>query len=140
MRPDISFTVNKLSQFMHRPMQTHWTATKRILRYLKMIIFHGIQIANTGKPVLTTYYDANWAGNVDDCTSTSTYISFLDSTPISWSSKKQRAVARSSTEAEYCALATRHQKQCGSFNYSVSLPFPYHAHLNSYVTTLVLLT
>jgi hypothetical protein len=44
IRPDISFAVNKLSQFMHKPMTTYWTAAKRLLRYLKHTIFHGIHI------------------------------------------------------------------------------------------------
>ena len=43
-RPDISFAVNKLSQFMHKPPQTHWTTTERLLRYLKLTIFHGLKL------------------------------------------------------------------------------------------------
>lgn len=60
-RPDISFAVNKLSQFMHKPTHLHWTAAKRLLRYLKHIIFHGIHIWKTTAWNLTTYFDADWA-------------------------------------------------------------------------------
>ena len=104
-RPDISFVV-KLSQFMHFPTQTHWTTTKRLLQYLKNTIFHGINIRKTSSPTPTCFSDADWAGSLDDRKSTSAYVLFLGHTPISWSSKKQRAISQSSTEAEYRALAT----------------------------------
>jgi len=97
--PDISFAVNKLSQFMHKPTATHWTAAKRLLHYLKHTIYHGIHIQKNSRSNLINYTDADWAGNYDDRRSTSAYICFLSSNPISWSSK------RSSIEAEYKALA-----------------------------------
>jgi hypothetical protein len=54
---------------------------------------------------LNGFIDADWAGSIDDCKSTGGYLVYLGSTPILWKSEKQRTVARSSTEAEYKALA-----------------------------------
>ena len=100
-RPDIAFAVNKLAQFMHRPTTGHWSLTKRLLRYLKGTVGHGLVINRESPISLHAFSDADWAGNQDDRTSTSAYVLFLGSNVISWCSRKQKSVARSSTEAEY---------------------------------------
>ncbi|PNX93880.1 retrovirus-related Pol polyprotein from transposon TNT 1-94 [Trifolium pratense] len=105
-RPDIAYTVNKLAQFMQHPSSIHFTALKRLLRYLKATIFHGLHLKRSSSNTLYAFSDADWAGNRDDYTSTSAHVTFYGGNPISWKSFKQKAVARSSTEAEYRALAS----------------------------------
>ncbi|KFK33814.1 hypothetical protein AALP_AA5G063400 [Arabis alpina] len=104
-RPDIAYAVNRLSQFMHKPTEDHWQAAKRILRYLAGTPTHGIFYSATNKLTLHAYSDADWAGDSDDYVSTNAHIVYLGRHPISWSAKKQKGVARSSTEAEYRAVA-----------------------------------
>ncbi|KAM1803984.1 hypothetical protein ACFX12_029903 [Malus domestica] len=103
-RPDIAFAVNQCCQFMHNPLDIHVVAMKRILRYLSGTLDYGIHFT-PGKLQLQAYSDADWAGDLNDRRSTSGYVVYLGNTPISWASKKQYIVSRSSTEAEYRALA-----------------------------------
>jgi len=103
-RPDISFAVNQLCQFMHSPTTTHWTTAKRVLRYLKGSINHGVSFSR-GSLHLHAYSDSDWAGNPYDRRSTTGYALFLGPCLISWSAKKQPVVSKSSTEAEYRSLA-----------------------------------
>jgi histone deacetylase 1/2 len=107
-RPDISFSVNKVCQFMSHPLETHWKAVKRILRYLKGNISHGLllHLSHKGPPFsLRAYSDADWATDQDDRRSTSGSRIYFGPNLISWGSKKQALVARSSTEAEYRSMA-----------------------------------
>nr|KYP65844.1 Copia protein [Cajanus cajan] len=104
-RPDLSFSINKLSQFMHKLTTLHLQHLKRLL-YIKHTINYGISLQPSSSFHLLAYTDADWGGNFDDRTSTSAYIIFFGGNPVSWLSKKQRTVARSSTEAEYRAVAT----------------------------------
>jgi hypothetical protein len=104
-RPDIAFTVNKVSQFMQDPRETHWSAVKRILRYLKATIDHTLCIHKRSFNEIIAYSNSDWAGCPDDRRSTSGYCVFLGRNLLSWSSKKQPTVSRSSTESEYKAIA-----------------------------------
>lgn len=106
MRPNISFAVNKTCQFMHSPKQSHWSAVKRILRYLKGTINFGLLFKPQQTFHIHIYCDANWGDCVDDCRSTDGFFTYLKSHLISWSSKKHNTVARSSIEAEYKSLAS----------------------------------
>ncbi|CAM8888151.1 unnamed protein product [Rhodiola kirilowii] len=105
-RPDIAYAVNRVCQFLHAPTEDHWIAVKRILRYLKGTYDHGIVITPSSNFDLVAYSDADWAGDPENCRSTQGYCVYFGGNIISWSSTKQRSVARSSTESEYKSLAS----------------------------------
>ncbi|XP_019190810.1 PREDICTED: uncharacterized protein LOC109185287 [Ipomoea nil] len=104
-RPDLSFSVNRLCQFMHSPTQDHWGLLKRVLRYVKGTLDYGLRLTPSLASDLHAYSDSDWAGCPVDRKSTSGYAVFLGTNLISWLSRKQRTVTRSSTEAEYKGLA-----------------------------------
>lgn len=104
-RPDLAYSVNKLSQFMHNPLDDHWQGVKRILRYLAGTKTMGLQLLPTSHPRLTALCDADWGSDPVDRRSTSGFCIYFGPNLISWVSKKQPIVSRSSTEAEYRALA-----------------------------------
>jgi len=104
-RPDITFAVNVLSRFCINPGPKHWTAAKRVLRYLKGTMEQGIKIKKNIDMKLVGYTDADWAQDTEDRKSTSGYIYEIGGAIISWKSKKQPTVALSTAEAEYNAIA-----------------------------------
>ncbi|KAA0057708.1 reverse transcriptase [Cucumis melo var. makuwa] len=76
-RPDISFAVNTVSQFMQAPYEEHMEAVKRILRYLKTTPGKGLIFRKTDKKTIEAYTDSDWAGSVVDRKSTSGYCTFV---------------------------------------------------------------
>ncbi|KAL3813205.1 hypothetical protein ACJIZ3_014473 [Penstemon smallii] len=103
-RPDIAFAMSKVSQFMHSPNEEHLEAVFQILRYLKSTPGKGLLFKKNEKRGVEVYTDADWAGAIDK-RSTSGYCTFVWANLVTWRSKKQNVVARSTAEAEYRSMA-----------------------------------
>uniref|UniRef100_A0A8R7PAF0 Reverse transcriptase Ty1/copia-type domain-containing protein n=1 Tax=Triticum urartu TaxID=4572 RepID=A0A8R7PAF0_TRIUA len=106
-RPDIAFSVSVVSQFMHDPRTRHMDAVIRIIRYLKGCPGRGLLYTSHGNLQVECYTDADWAGSLDDRRSTSGYCTFVGGNLVTWRSKKQSVVARSTAGAEFRSMAHR---------------------------------
>ncbi|KAJ0647711.1 putative RNA-directed DNA polymerase [Helianthus annuus] len=104
-RPDISYAVQQVCLFMHDPRESHFAFMKRIIRYIQGTLDYGIRIGRSRSHDLVAYSDADWGGCPDSRRSTSGYCVFLGDNLLSWSSKRQPTVSRSSAEAEYRGVA-----------------------------------
>ncbi|KAB2600341.1 hypothetical protein D8674_010612 [Pyrus ussuriensis x Pyrus communis] len=104
-QPDIAYAVNYACQFMTTPTEEHFCLIKRILRYLKGTMQCGLTYSAQGQMELLAYSDADWAADINTRRSTTGYIVFIGSNLVSWQSKKQGSVSRSSTKVKYKALA-----------------------------------
>ncbi|BBG98715.1 HXXXD-type acyl-transferase family protein, partial [Prunus dulcis] len=104
-RPDIAYAVSVVSQFMHSPSVDHMAAVLRILAYLKSAPGKGVLYRKNGHLRIEGFTDADWAGDVTDRRSTSGYFTFVGGNLVTWRSKKQKVVSRSSAEAEYRGMA-----------------------------------
>ncbi|WVZ91395.1 hypothetical protein U9M48_037575 [Paspalum notatum var. saurae] len=111
-RPDLTYAVQQACLFMHAPRESHLQLLKRILRYVKGTMHQGLHLTRSSSSDLVTYSDADWAGCPDTRRSTSGFCVFFGDNPVSWSSKRQATVSRSSAEAEYRGVANAVAESC----------------------------
>ena len=104
-RPNISFAINTLSQFMVEPRRVQWSTTKHVLRYVAGTVDYGLDYVRGDGVGLVGYSDSDWASCASDQKSTSGCCFALGSAVVSWFSRKQKSVALSLVEAEYMAAS-----------------------------------
>jgi hypothetical protein len=104
-RPDISYAVSVVSQFLEAPRVSHWKVVTRIVRYLKRAHRLRILYRPNGHLRIEGFNDVDWASSSSDRRSITGYCTFLGGNLVTWKSKKQMMVARSSAEAEYRGMS-----------------------------------
>jgi hypothetical protein len=105
MRPDISYVVQQICLHMHAPRTPHLALVKRVLQYLHGTMDFGLHLRASSSTSMMAYPDADWAGCPDSRHSTSGYCVYYGESLISWSSKRQNTMSRSSAEADYRVVA-----------------------------------
>lgn len=132
-RLDISFAVQQVSQFMQKPHHLHLAAVHRIIRYLRGTSYRGLFFPADSPLRLVAYSDADWAGCPNTRRSVTGWCMFLGNSLISWKSKKQDRVSKSSTESEYHAMSAACSEivwlrgLLAELGFSQSHPTPLHA-------------
>ncbi|XP_056860342.1 uncharacterized mitochondrial protein AtMg00810-like [Raphanus sativus] len=104
-RPELSYSVHILSQFMKKPREDHWQAALRVVRFLKGSLGQGIMLSSSADLSLTVFCDSDWSSCPLTRRSLSAFVVMLGDSPISWKTKKQKTVSHSSAEAEYRSMA-----------------------------------
>ncbi|GKD73129.1 ribonuclease H-like domain-containing protein, partial [Tanacetum coccineum] len=109
---NISYAVQQVCLYMHDPHEPYFSALKWILRYVRGTLDHGLQLFSSSTTSLVVYSNADWAGCPTTQRSTSVYCIYLGNNLLSWSSKRQPMLSRSSTEAVYCDVANAVAETC----------------------------
>ncbi|KAL0413270.1 UNVERIFIED_CONTAM: Retrovirus-related Pol polyprotein from transposon RE1 [Sesamum radiatum] len=131
-RPDISFAVQQLSQFIQQPRQPHWEAALHLVCYLKGTPSLGLFFPTGSSLQLIAFSDSDWASCIDTRRSVTGYCIFLGNSLIFWKTKKQAIVSRSSAEAEYRSMGSTVCELLWisyilqEFVFSVPAPIPFH--------------
>ncbi|GJU60121.1 ribonuclease H-like domain-containing protein [Tanacetum coccineum] len=111
-RPNISYVVSQVCLYMHDPREPHFSALKRILRYVRGTLDYSLQLFSYCTIELVAYSDADWIGCPTTRRSTSGYCIFLGNNLLIWSSKRQPTLSRSSAEAKYRGVANAVAETC----------------------------
>ena len=98
--PDIAYAISRLSWYTQSYNQDHWTAARRVLKYLRGTINYGLCFS--GFPsVLERFSDANWISDSNEKKSTNGYVFIIGGSAVSWKSAKKTCITRSTMEAEW---------------------------------------
>nr|XP_016440893.1 PREDICTED: uncharacterized mitochondrial protein AtMg00810-like [Nicotiana tabacum] len=103
-RVDIANVVQVVSQYMHKPKQSHMKAALRVVRYIKGSPGLSLVMPSIGSGKLEGFCDSNWGGCLQTRRSVTSYLVKFGDVLISWKSKKQETVARNSAEAEFRSM------------------------------------
>ncbi|KAK9099594.1 hypothetical protein Syun_026639 [Stephania yunnanensis] len=123
-RPDISYAVQQVCLHMHDPRVDHMSALKRIIRYVQGTLDHGLHLYPSSSSTLVSYTDADWGGCPDTRRSTSGYCVFLGDNLVSWSSKRQPTLSRSSARPNIVGWPMWFPNHVGSRNLLLELHCP----------------